>query len=368
MNPISRRALLAGTAALAAVPAGAQAGFANPYDVAGLRARKGVPGPAPNSASAQCPAMPPPARDLVVPDFYADPPVYSRIDHDRLEQRNALVKPIEAVTRGVTLSVDRWARHSPVDGRYAACAAASLDAMAQADSTLGQTNIQGGFERKWMFCALALAHLKLVTAPEYDAAAQARVRAWFARYLPHLRETYDKPPGRGPAPSMQLNNHATWAGLCAMALSLAVGDDANWRWGISRIKLTLDQVDADGFLPLEVQRGVKALHYHSFTLGPLALAAFLARPNGIDLAGPPDGKFHRLAKRTFEGYADPSAFEARTGGKTQTPFAKFYDMNWVEIYAGEYDRPDMLAALGTRRPQIQSWLGGDLTLWHAKDR
>ena len=152
-----------------------------------------------------------------------------------------------------------------------------------------------------------------------------------------------------------------------MALALATGDDANWRWGISRIKLTLDQVDADGFLPLEVQRGVKALHYHSFTLSPLVLTAFMARANGIDLAGPADGPFHRLAKRTYDGYADPSAFETRTG-KKQEPFAKFYDMNWVEIYAGEYDRPDMLAALGTRRPQIQPWLGGDLTLWHAKDR
>ncbi|MBC8791270.1 MAG: hypothetical protein C6Y20_06645 [Tagaea sp. CACIAM 22H2] len=365
MSPISRRTLLAASAATLAIPpAAAQTALINPYDAAALRARKGVKGP----ANAQCPAMPPPARDLVVPDFYSDPPVYSRIDHDRLEQRNALVKPIEAVTRGVTLSADRWARHNPVDGRYAACAAAALDAMAQADSTLGQSNTQGGFERKWMFCALALAHLKLATAPEYDAATQARVRDWFARYLPHLREAYSKPPGRGPAPSIQLNNHATWAGICAMALALAIGDEASWRWGLSRIKLTLDQVDADGFLPLEVLRGVKALHYHSFTLGPLALAAFLARPNGIDLAGPADGPLHRLAKRTFDGYADPSPFEARTGGKVQTPFSKFYDMAWVEIYAGEFDKPEFLTALGDRRPQGQTWLGGDLTLWHAKDR
>ena len=102
MNPISRRTLLAASAATLAIPARAQARFVNFYDPAALRARKGVKGP----ANAQCPAMPPPARDLVVPDFYSDPPVYSRIDHDRLEQRNALVKPIEAATRGVALSVD----------------------------------------------------------------------------------------------------------------------------------------------------------------------------------------------------------------------------------------------------------------------
>lgn len=363
MNPFSRRTLLAASAATLAIPpAFAQAAFVNPYDVAALRARKGKPGP----SNIECPATTAPARDLVVPDFYSDPPVYSVIDHDRLAQRDALVKPIEAIERAVARSADRWAQSKPADGRHAACAVAILDAMAQADSTLGKTNMQGAFERKWMFCGLALAHLKLATAPEYDEATQARVRAWFARYLPHLRETYDKKPGSGP--SMQLNNHATWAGLCAMALSLAIGDEANWRWGISRIRLTLDQVDADGFLPLEVLRGAKALHYHSFTLGPLALAAFLARPNGLDLAGPQDGAFHRLAKRTFDGYADPSAFEARTGGKTQIPFAKFYDMAWVEIYAGEFAKPEFLTALGDRRPQFQAWLGGDLGLWHAKDR
>ncbi|MCZ8313021.1 MAG: alginate lyase family protein [Magnetospirillum sp.] len=371
MKLFSRRTLLTASATMLAVPSLAvpvglalvPTRFANPYEVAALRARKGKPGP----ANAQCPAMSPPARDLVVPDFYADPPIYSRIDRDRLEARNALVRPIEAISRNLTSSADRWAQSVPADARHASCAVAILDAMAQADSTLGQVNIQGGFERKWMFCALALAHLKIVSAEEYSEAAQDRVRTWFARYLPHLRETYDKPPGRGPAPSMQLNNHATWAGICAMALALAVGDEATWHWGISRIRLTLDQVDAQGFLPLEVLRGAKALHYHSFTLGPLALAAFLARPNGVDLAGAADGPFHRLAKRTHDAYVDPSAFEARTG-KTQEPFSRFYDMAWVEIYAGEFARPEFAAALGDRRPQFQSWLGGDLTLWHAKDR
>ena len=80
---------------------------------------------------------------------------------------------------------------------------------------LGRVDSQGGFERKWAWCGMALAHLKLVQAPEYDAAAQARVRGYLAQCFVALRGPYDRPPSGGP--SSQLNNHMTWAGLAAMA-------------------------------------------------------------------------------------------------------------------------------------------------------
>ncbi|MBM3588280.1 MAG: hypothetical protein FJX33_10860 [Alphaproteobacteria bacterium] len=126
---------------------------------------------------------------------------------------------------------------------------------------------------------------------------------------------------------------------------------------------TLVQVDADGFLPQELLRGAKAWHYHIFTMGPLALGAIFARANGIDIA---DARFHRVARRTLAGYADAAAFDRRTG-VTQTPFAERPNVGWLELYAGAFEAREALAFLQGRRPQRQPWLGGDLTLWYARD-
>jgi poly(beta-D-mannuronate) lyase len=360
MEPTRRTLLIsAGAAALAScAPApSAEPAFVNPFDAAALRARKGRPA----SASRTCAVAASPPRDLIVPQFYTDPPVFSRVDPERLAARDAAVLPLQTLVRSVTEAADFWAGSAPVAGRFAACAAQSLDAAARAGALLGRVDSQGGFERKWVWCGLALAHLKLVQAPEYGADAQARVRAWLARAFAEMRVPYDRSPSG--TPSVQLNNHMTWAGLCAMAIGLAAEDRAAWRWGISRLERTLAQVDSDGFLPQELLRGSKAWHYHVFAMGPLAMGAVLARANGHDLA---DSRFHRLARRTLDAYADPSVFRARTGA-AQEIFGARSDVQWLEIYAGAFGVAQALAPLQGRRPQWFPWLGGDLTLWFARD-
>ena len=333
------------------------AALANPYDVSALRARKGRK----LRDDVACTASPAPMRDLMVPQFYSDPPFHSRIDPERFAARNAAVRPLQLLARTVTENADRWASSQPIEGRFASCAVASLDAAAKAQSFLGRVDNQGAYERKWTWCGLALAHLKLEQAPEYEAEAKSRIRAWFARGFDAMRGPYDQAP-RG-SPSTQLNNHMTWAGLTAMALGLATDSHERWSWGILRLERTLAQVDIDGFLPQELLRGSKAWHYHIFTLGPLMLGAVLARANGIDIA---DERFHRLAQRSLEGYRDTAAFEQRTG-QLQDSVSERPSVGWLELYAGEFGVTEALIPLRNRRPQRHPWLGGDLTLWHARD-
>lgn len=329
----------------------------NPYDVARLRARKGRP----TLANASCSPAPAPGRDLIVPQFYIDPPVYSRIDPERWAARNAVVQPLQTLLRTVVMNADHWASSAPVQSGFAICAITSLDAAARAGSFLGTVDYQGGYERKWTWCGLALAHLKLIQAPEYTQEQQMRVRSWFSLGFTAMRDLYERPSS--PGLSMQLNNHMTWAGLTAMALGLATDSQNAWAWGLLRLKRTLSQIDAEGFLPQELMRGSKAWDYHIFTMGPLMLGALLARANGIDIA---DARFHRLARRTLEGYRDLSAFERKTGNFQNTVSAR-PNVSWLELYAGEFGVAEALLPLQGRRPQYDFWLGGNLTLWHAQD-
>lgn len=358
-----RRTLLLGAASSAlagcAAPAAtAVPALANPFNAEAVRALKGRKAP----ASANCADPAPPPRDLTVPSFYNDPPVYSRIDPDRLAARNAALRPLETMVRAVTENADRWAAAKPADARFSGCAIAWLDAAARAGSLLGKVDSQGGFERKWLWCGLALAHLKLAPADGYDAATQARVQDWLLQGFSAMRVPYDRP--LGAPPSSQLNNHMTWAGLTAMAIGIAANDRTAWDWGLARLWRTLDQVDAEGFLPQELARGSRAMHYHVFTLEPLAMGAHLARANGIELGGKPDSPFHRVARRTIEGYADSSAFAARTS-RQQENWGDRPDVGWLEVYAAMFSAPEATPLLRPRRPIRKPWLGGDLTLWFA---
>jgi poly(beta-D-mannuronate) lyase len=361
-----RRRLLAGAAAFfCAEGAGLGSAFAgvpgselrNPFDVEALRRRKGRAFPV---ALSCLPAEPPP-RDLVVPMFHLDPTHHSKVDPERYAAREEAVAPLSRLSRAVTEATDRWAGSFPAESSAAACAVASLAAAARSDAMLGKVDIQGGFERKWTLCGLAVAHLKLLAAPEYDAARRAEVVAWFRRALPEVRRPYDKPPA-GPIP-MQRNNHMTWAGTTVMALAIAVADRKAWDWGLERMRMTLAQVDRDGFLPLELARRSKALHYHIFTMAPLALAAEFAAAQGLDPFGPAEGPYRRLARRTLQGHTDPSAFAARTGA-VQDFVGGRANVGWLEIHASRFDTEEALSLLKGRRPQRHPWLGGDLTLWY----
>jgi len=51
---------------------------------------------------------------------------------------------------------------------------------------------------------------------------------------------------------------------------------------VTTYKDGIDEIAADGTLPLEMGRGQRALHYHLFALAPLVTMAELAAANGED--------------------------------------------------------------------------------------
>src|SRR5262249_36989713 len=154
---------------------------------------------------------------------------------------------------------------------YAALAVDRLAAWAAADALCGTVNHQGEYEREWTLGSLALAYSKVRGAPGLDPARVRAVDAWLARLAAAVQPFYEH-----PKLVTYSNNRAYWAGLAVAATGAAVGDRALFDWGLSRARIGLRQVTAEGFLPLEVERRALALHYHVFALAPLVMLAELA--------------------------------------------------------------------------------------------
>jgi poly(beta-D-mannuronate) lyase len=167
------------------------------------------------------------------------------------------------------------------------------------------------------------------------------------------------------------NNHAYWAGLAVAATGIAANQRDLLEWGISRARLAIADIQKDGTLPLEMDRGALALHYHVFSLAPLVMLAEIAAANGVDLYAEGDGALRRLADRVIRGMADPATFEKLSGVPQSFPLAthpRSAYFAWGEAYYARFRDPRLLRWLAAERPLIDARLGGDQTLAFGEPR
>jgi poly(beta-D-mannuronate) lyase len=328
-----------------------------PFEVEARRASVGhpVPPPPPPPAAA-------PIRDVAGVSFYVDD--RKSIADPRLQAENQLaLAPLRRFVAEVTALADGWVVSLPADARYARLAAGALATWAGAGALLGVVNPQGAYEREWTLGSLALAYLKLSSAPGIPAEQRAHIERWLCALATAVRPPYERMDRRSSA-----NNHAYWTGLAVAASGVACQDQGHFDWGIARARIGLAEVGPDGLLPLELARGRLALHYHVFALAPLVMLAELAVRNGVSLYEERDHALRRLAERVTAGLAEPASFEALTGLPQErvTVPPRAVDLAWAEPYAARFPAPRLAEWLAAARPLHDVRLGGDLTAAFAR--
>ncbi len=338
-----------------AAPAPTGESLRSPFDVEARRRVVGIPLADP-SAIPIAPAI----RDLIGVSFYVDKD-HSVADPTLKKQNEEAVRPVRAFVGTVTGLADDWMRSEPAKPAYAVLALDQLSAWAAGGALLGEVNKQGSYERKWTLGSLALAFLKIRTAPGLDPGKVAATTSWLVRLARAVTPPYDDLRA-----SASRNNHAYWAGLAVAATGVAASDRTLFDWGIARARLGIAAVRPDGTLPLEMERGALALHYHAFALPPLVLLAEIGAANGLGLYDENDGALRRLADRVIRGMEDPASFE-KLAGQAQTfplethPKPSYFA--WEEAYYARFRDPRLLRWLdGGLRPLVDQRLGGDQTL------
>ncbi len=337
------------------------------YDPAERRRALGRP----NSGRADvfvCPNAPPSQQDLRVDGFYAAESSSSVIDPQAMERYRDATGSLGAFQEGLTRIADRDLATAPRDPSLASCALGWMDGWASADALLGPLESrQSRFERKWFTSTVAVVYAQLRRdgspgTPEQEARIQRWLRSLAYAVLPdYALPSTDTALGRMSAAR---NNHLNWAALAAVAVGYATQDGALIDWGVARTRLALREVDADGYLPLELLRRSKARHYHLFALKPLILVAEMTLPAGLDLYEAEGGAMRRLARRCVLGITDPSGFVARAGADQeffQRDTLASSDIAWLEAYDARFPAADQTALLTQFSSVRDRRMGGDMT-------
>jgi poly(beta-D-mannuronate) lyase len=242
------------------------------------------------------------------------------------------------------------------------CALGWLSAWARAGALEQPTTDHTGKSvRKWALASLASSwvRLKFSKSKPLDAAPeQVRdIEPWLERLAKQVVDDWRDQPLE------KINNHEYWAAWAVMASAVALNRRDWFDWSVAQYRIAAKQVDRDGFLPNELKRDTRALAYHNYALGPLAMIVAFARANGVDLAGENDRALDRLARRVLAGLDDPRPFEARTGKKQDVAELKEASkFAWLEPYCW-LNRTDRAAAKRAvaLRPIKAYRLGGNLT-------
>ena len=296
-------------------------------------------------AAAACPAPPPAVRDLDLPRFYGDAEG-SQIDPDLALRHKAAVEPLTAFLRRVVEETDRATQRRDVAA--AGCALSWIAAWAAGDAWLGNMDSkQAEYQRKWDLAGVALAYLKL----KRDASPAQRgiIEPWLVRFADAVT-AFQMDPGRKP------NNHLYWLGLGLAATALAADSPRHWNDARHIMRIAAGHIQADGTLPLELERGARALHYHAFAVTPLVVMAELAALRGEDWYGFADSSLHRLVAIAVAGLLDPARFDALAHIQQERPAGT--GMGWLALYGRRF--PQRLPGQLPRVPGKHRWLGGDV--------
>jgi poly(beta-D-mannuronate) lyase len=306
-------------------------------------------------AAYSCPAPPPFARTQEISSYYIDSHA-SVIDPQKFAAFQKASEASGRLSQYAALAADAYLDKG---SRAAAlCVYSLLDAAAKADAWDGKmSGYQGVYLQNWLLSAVGIAYLKVRPSGLGTAAQQTDIQKWFGVLAVRVGEFFDaevKSMGEN-----RENNHLYWAGLAIAADAIANNDNDAGQWALNAFRIGLENIQPDGSLKAEMDRGQMALHYHLYALAPLIMLAEMGEANRIDLYAENNGALHRLVKLCEAGLEDPTILEKRTG-VTQVVTLPYggSDIGWAVPYVRRF--PDAnLSALIAKAPWVRytTWGG-----------
>jgi poly(beta-D-mannuronate) lyase len=224
--------------------------------------------------------------------------------------------------------------------------------------------------------------------PDLDAEAGAEIEAWLGEVMQFRKSRPEFPD----MPSVARINHLYLRDSVDMAWGALVGDDALFRRGFRSFEVALKEMHADGSLPLEVQRGARALWYQRHAIACRVAISERAAVQGQYLySRERDGRsLHAAVSFLLDGLDDPTiVWSYARANVSPGPFANYrvqdlgfmrtrghgrHYMAWVEAYLARFpERAEsrrLAKALETHdpdyRPMIDEYVGGAASCFFAR--
>ncbi|HUS97296.1 MAG TPA: alginate lyase family protein, partial [Hyphomicrobiaceae bacterium] len=274
-----------------------------------------------------------------------------QVDKAAEARKRAAVKPLQTYLKTVVALADNKSRDVPAEASTQ-CAIIWLRTWARAGAYLGDVSSkQATAQRKWDLAGLALAYLKVRQAA--GPSDRAAIEPW-------LQSIADRVLVDFSAKGKIRNNHWYWTGLGLAAVGIATSSDRHWADARRIMNDAARDIRVDGLIELELQRGQRALHYHTFSAMPLVAMAELSLAHGEDWYKLSNGALHRLVAATAAGLADPTLFDRATGVQQERPVKP--REGWLHLYLNRFpERLPEAVVVGLPASKFaHRWLGGDV--------
>lgn len=268
--------------------------------------------------------------------------------------------PYNAFERRITAGMNRYV--ATADQKEAVCAQQQIHLWAQANELLDydpKESSQAWYQVEWTLASVSVTESVLVNDSALDAAMLQQDKAWLGRVAHRMIDFEATHPAH--------NNHHAWRALGAVATGVVSGDAKLFQWGADVFREEVDQIDARGAFPLEMQRKENSIHYQAFALQPLIPIAEFAERQGVPLYAytSKSGKTIQDAVLFLtQAVADPSIVSVYTTvpQKLRPLSRDFYCFG--EFYVHRFpSRPESMAMKADmQEPTYASRIGGNTTV------
>ena len=257
-----------------------------------------------------CGTIPPIPTDIAVNAFYKDSVnggryhiagSFHEFEPTLFKEFKARTKPLDDFSYKVNSLVDDYRLKG--NRQSGECAVAFLDDWARNNALLGEmktlnSNRQSWYHRDWLFSGAAAQYFKVqdLATPEQDA----RIKWWLAQVMKNVKAYWDY--GNDVK-----QNHYMCSAVGVMQTAILVNDKESYNWAKKAFNYMTGEVKKEGYLPLEITRGSRALYYHNFIMQQMAYMAQLSKLEGEDWWA--NEKFQKLINFVFESTIDTEVIE-----------------------------------------------------------
>ncbi len=297
-----------------------------------------------------CPAVVHLSPDLRLEGYYVDAQS-SIVDPQRWAAYAEASGPYRKLAENIVLAADSYRR---TGSRAAANCALVLMTAAARDGIFAGTmsSRQDFYVQGWLTGAIAIAYLKVRDSTLVTGQQEKVLFPWFRRIVTQTKHFYRQGHAK--------NNHLYWAGVEIAAAGIATNDQKLFDWGVEAFQTGVEQIDANGTMPLEMRRGRRALHYHFYALAPLVYLADFGQANGLDLYAENHNALQRLVHFCISSYVDGSLIAKLSGASQETqsgaPAADL--VSWAVIWKSQFHDPEVTTYLQKATSLNSLYLGG----------
>lgn len=316
-----------------------------------------------------CPAVFAPKVRFESVSIYKDTPCRCEIDEEKKAAYDAELEQVKDYMSQLVRLADQYVATPVERDDIASCVMTHIASWTHHGAMLGEHAHSVGYHKTAeVLGAIASSYLKVRHSPAIEKITPlSESGLWLQSASQHVLYFYANIAGG----RTQNNNHRYWDGYQVAQAGVVINDKALFQWGIDGLLKGLNEIDQDGALPRELERGSKAFTYHIYSMIPLIGLSELAVQNPQYMAEAfypysyADGALHRLSQMVIDvdGGLDHALF-------TDERAMRCHESAWLEAYSHRVtgtENDALRLLISERRSQCSGKLyntigGGDFSL------